>query len=173
MITPTGISHIAMVTADLDRFRAFYEGTVGVDTALVLGPGEEHGRHAIVFVGDVVLHVFEVDGYDPADQGFGHAMFERGRLDHLGFGVADEVALGELRDRLVAAGASRGEIRSSGPILSVGFVDPDGLEGEITCLDPRFDPAVLGAPAEIVDPGWYERARRAFGAVAPAAAVAR
>ena len=102
MIKPTGISHIAMVTADLDRYRDFYEGTIGLDTALVLGPGPDHGRHAIFFAGDSVLHVFEVDGYDPAAHGIGTTMFERGRLDHLGFTVADQAALAEVRDRLVA-----------------------------------------------------------------------
>ena len=165
MIKPSGVSHVAMVTADLDRYRDFYEDVVGLDTALVLGAASEHGRHAILFAGATVLHVFEVPGYDPAAHGIGSAMFERGRLDHLGFTVADEAALGEVRDRLVAAGASSGEIRVLGPTLSVRYEDPDGFEGEIDCFDPAFDPSAIGPDAEVVDPTWLDRAQRVLQSV--------
>ena len=40
MIKPSGVSHVAMVTADLDRYRDFYEDIVGLDTALVLGAAQ-------------------------------------------------------------------------------------------------------------------------------------
>jgi catechol 2,3-dioxygenase-like lactoylglutathione lyase family enzyme len=159
MIKPTGVSHVAMVTADLDRYRAFYENVVGLDTALVLGPSSDIGRHAIFFAGDTAFTVFEVVDYDPAAHGIGSAMFERGRLDHLGFAVPDEAALGEVRDRLVAAGASSGDIHPLGPTLSVRYQDPDGFEGEVNCLNPDFEPSAFGGD-EVVDPGWYERARR-------------
>ena len=111
-----------------------------------------------------MLHVFEVPGFDPAPQGFAPAMFERGRLDHIGFTVADEAALVALRDRLLAVGASSGSIRRLGPMLSVRFHDPDGLEGEINCLDPSYDPTTLRAEDEIVDPAWLERTRRVMTA---------
>ena len=107
-----------------------------------------------------MLHVFEVPGFDPTAHGFTPAMFERGRLDHLGFTVADEAALVALRDRLLAVGASSGSIRHLGPMLSVRFHDPDGLEGEINCLDPSYDPSSLRDEDEIVDPDWLERIRR-------------
>ena len=55
-----GISHVAVVTADLDGYRAFYEGTIGLETALLLAAGPGHGRQATVFAGDAMLHVFEV-----------------------------------------------------------------------------------------------------------------
>ena len=168
MIKPSGISHIAMVTADLDRYRDFYETTVGLDTALVLGAGSDHGRHAIFFAGETVLHVFEVDGYDPTAQGIGPAMFERGRLDHLGFTVADEEALRAVADRLVSVGASCGEIRPLGPTLSVRYEDPDGFEGEINCFNRAFKPSSFGDRDEVVDPIWLERAERALRAVSPA-----
>ena len=160
MIKPTGVSHIAMVTADLDRFRGFYEDAIGLDTALVLGPGDHHGRHAIVFAGETVLHVFEVTGYEPAQHGFGSAMFERGRLDHLGFTVANAGELASVRDRLVDAGASSGEIRPLGPVLSVRYRDPDGFEGEINCFDPDFDPAVLGRSDDVIDRHWHDRLKQ-------------
>ena len=91
-------------------------------------------------------------------------MFERGRLDHIGFAVADEAALIALRDRLLAVGASSGSIRHLGPMLSVRFHDPDGLEGEINCLDPSYDPSTLRDEDEIVDPAWLERTKRVLTA---------
>ena len=155
-----GVSHVAVVTADLDRFRAFYEDTIGLETTIVFGAGEGHAGQAVLAAGNVMLHVFEVSGFDPAAQGFSSGMFERGRLDHIGFTVADEAALVALRDRLLAVGASSGSIRHLGPMLSVRFHDPDGLEGEINCLDPSYDPSTLRDEDEIVDPDWLERTRR-------------
>lgn len=159
MIRPTGINHIATVTPDLDRFRTFYEEAIGLETLLVMGGCEKIGRHAIVLAGNVVLHVFEVEGYDPLARGMGMEMFERGRIDHLGFTFPDEDALHEVRDRLVAAGAARGEVEHHGPTLSVRFADPDGLELEVNCFNPYFDPTQVRPGDEVVDPGWHEKAR--------------
>ena len=90
---PCGVSHVAVVTGDLDGYRAFYEEVIGLETTLVLGAGRGHGRQAVLSAGEVMLHVFELPGYDPTINGFSPAMFERGRLDHLGFTVA---GVGEL-----------------------------------------------------------------------------
>lgn len=154
---PCGISHVAVVTGDLDGYRAFYEDVIGLETTLVFGAGPGHGRQAVLAAGEVMLQVFEVPGYDPAAGGLGTTMFERGRLDHLGFTVADVAALGTLRDRLVAVDASSGAIRRVGPMLSVRFHDPDDSEGEINCLDPTYDPSTLRDEDEIVNPLWFAR----------------
>ena len=154
---PCGISHVAVVTGDLDGYRAFYEDVIGLETTLVFGAGPGHGRQAVLAAGEVMLQVFEVPGYDPRAGGLGTTMFERGRLDHLGFTVADVAALGILRDRLVAVDASSGAIRRVGPMLSVRFHDPDDSEGEINCLDPTYDPATLRDEDDIVNPLWFAR----------------
>ena len=154
---PCGVSHVALLTGDLDSHRAFYENVIGLETTLVLGAGPGHGRLALVAVGEVMLHVFEVPGYDPAVHGFGSTMFERGRLDHFGFTVPDIAALAALRDRLVAADASSGDIRRVGPMLSVRFRDPDESEVEANCLDPAYDPSTLRDEDDVVDPMWFER----------------
>ena len=159
MSEQVGVSHVAVVTADLDRFRAFYEDTIGLETTIVFGAGPGHARQAVIAAANVMLHVFEIAGFDPAPQGFDPAMFERGRLDHIGFTVTDEAALIALRDRLLAVGASSGNIRHLGPMLSVRFHDPDGLEGEIHCLDPSYDPSTLRDEDEVVDGAWLERIR--------------
>ncbi len=164
MSKPCGINHVAVVTADLDGFRAFYENTIGLDTAIVQGAGPGHGRALVIFAGDVMLHVFEVAGYDPTVQRVASMMFERGRLDHFGFTVPDEAALTELRDRLLAVGASSGDIRPLGPLLSLRYHDPDGFEGEINCFNPHFDASAIRAQDEIIDPNWVERTKRALHA---------
>lgn len=138
---PCGLSHVAVVTADLDGFRAFYEDIIGLRTAMVFGAGPGQRRKAVVMAGDAMLHVFEVAGYDPATRGFSTAMFERGRLDHLGFTVPDRAALTAIRDRLLLVDATSGDIHRLGPMLSLRFVDPDGLESEINCFDTDFDPS--------------------------------
>ncbi len=162
-----GISHVAVVTADLEGFRAFYEDTIGLETTMVLGAGPGHARQAIVHAGDAMLHVFEVPGYDPEAYGLAPAIFERGRLDHLGFTVVDEAALRAMRDRLLAVGASSGDIRRLGPMLSVRFHDPEGFEGEVNCLDPSYDPAAVRVEDEIVDPRWFARLARVLHADFP------
>jgi len=160
MSRPTGVSHVAVVTGDLDGFRTFYEDTIGLETTMVLGGGAGRSRQAILTAGDTMLHVFEVPDYDPTHNGFSAAMFERGRLDHLGFTVGDVEALTSIRDRLMAADATSGDIHPLGPMLSLRFADPDGLEGEINCFNPDFDPSSVRDEDEIVDPDWLEHTKR-------------
>jgi hypothetical protein len=112
--------------------------------------------------GDAMLHVFEVANDQTTTQPAAAAMFERGRLDHLGFTVTDLVALRAIRDRLLAADASSGDIRSLGPMLSLRFVDPDGLEGEVNCYNPEFDPSTLRDEDEVIDPDWLVLTKRAL-----------
>lgn len=159
---PCGLSHVAVVTADLDGFRSFYEATMGLQTTIVFGAGPGHSRQAVLMAGDAMLHVFEVAGHDPSTRGFTDAMFERGRLDHVGFRVPDLAALAATRDRLLTVDASSGDLHRLGPMLSVRFVDPDGLQSEINCFDPDFDPSTLRAGDEIVDPEWLDRVKWAL-----------
>ncbi|MGD9531227.1 MAG: VOC family protein, partial [Pseudonocardia sp.] len=139
----------------------FYEGVIGLDTALVLGPGPGHGRQAVVFAGDVMLHVFEADRDVRAS---GVPMLGRGRVDHLGFTVRDEAELAAVRRRLLDAEASSGDVRALGWMLSLRYLDPDGFEGEINCFHPRFDPSALRDQDEVLDPRWLARVRRALRA---------
>lgn len=165
-VAPRTLSHVATMTADLDRYRAFYEGVLGLRTAIVLQfDREPYLRHAFLFVGEhTVLHVFEQPGYDPVAEGVGTDIGRRGRLDHFGLLVGDRVELEAVRDRLVAAGASDGTITPLGPMLSVHFRDPDGLEGEVNALDETFDPEAVTEEVvlEVPDPVWFDRLRAAM-----------
>lgn len=135
------VSHVAVNTADLARFRRFYEGLLGIPVGLVMRLDHPpYFRHATFHVNDsMVLHVFEVPGYDPVAAGIGTDIGERGRIDHFGLLVRDEAALRSLADRLRSAGATDGEIRPHGPTLSLHVTDPDGLQLEINCPNLGFD----------------------------------
>ena len=140
---PVAIGHVAVITPDLDRFRAFYEDVIGLRTAIVLRMTDPPGlRHAVLSVtATSIVHVFEQPGYDPAADGIGTGLGHRGRLDHLAFHMASYADLEAVRDRLVAVGASDGTVSSHGPVLSVFFRDPDGLEAEVTTVNADWDPA--------------------------------
>ncbi len=59
----------------------------------------------------------------------------RGAIDHYAMAVESEEELLAIRDRLVAVGASPGEVTQFGAGLrSVFFRDPDGAELEVAYL---------------------------------------
>jgi hypothetical protein len=88
-----------------------------------------------------VLNLFQLDGNTEADRQT--PMFARGRLDHLALWAASHEAFNTIRDRLVARGASDGTITDFGPILSVFFRDPDGLEGEVCFSNASTAPGTI------------------------------
>ena len=67
-------------------------------------------------------------------------MFGRGRIDHIGLHAADIDAFSEIRDRLIAAGASDRIVTEFGRKLSIFFRDPDQMEGEVLVANPDADP---------------------------------
>ena len=129
-----GFNHVAVLTADLDRFVAFYAEVFGA-TVQAQPVEEEDLRLTIVDVGPhSELNVFEMRGNDqPSRQ---TPMFGRGRLDHLALQAADLDAFVTIRDRLMERGASDGFVTDFGPILSLFFRDPDGLEAEVCVANP-------------------------------------
>lgn len=129
-----GVDHIATLTTDTDRLHRFYldvfDATVSLDQAA--GPGM---RFSVVDLGPHAhLNVFEIDGNTEASSD--RPMFQRGRIDHLGLHAASDAAFDEIRRRLMDRGATDGFVTDFGPALSVWFVDPDGLEGEV-CIENR------------------------------------
>jgi catechol 2,3-dioxygenase-like lactoylglutathione lyase family enzyme len=151
---PVSIGHVAVMTPDLDRFRAFYEDVIGLRTAIVLRMTEPPGlRHAVLSVTDTsIVHVFEQPGYDPAADGIGTELGRRGRIDHIAFHMASFADLEAVRDRLVAVGASDGTVTPHGPVLSVFFRDPDGLAGEVTTVNATWDPGLETAHELVEEP---------------------
>jgi catechol 2,3-dioxygenase-like lactoylglutathione lyase family enzyme len=90
------------------------------------------------------LNVFEIEGNTEADRQT--PMFGRGRIDHLALQAASLEDFEQLRDRLMARGAADGFVTDFGPILSVFFRDPDGLECELAVTNPAATPGVWHPP---------------------------
>lgn len=136
-----GINHIAVLTDDLDRFVDFYASVFGLET--VFSEDTPAFRHAILRTGpDSWLHPAQiVDG----EHGTGLPdMFRRGHLDHLALTADSDAAFDELRERLVARGASDGTVEDLGAFHAAWFVDPDGMRGELTVI---VDPELRGIHA--------------------------
>jgi catechol 2,3-dioxygenase-like lactoylglutathione lyase family enzyme len=93
--------------------------------------------------------VFEIGGNTEADRQT--PMFGRGRIDHLALQAESLDAFEVVRDRLVARGASDGFVTDFGPILSLFFRDPDGLECEVCVANPNARPGVLNPPGTKAD----------------------
>jgi catechol 2,3-dioxygenase-like lactoylglutathione lyase family enzyme len=140
----TGLNHAAILTADLDRLAAFY---VEVFDGEILETPAPPGTRAttVRLAGAAGLAILEVPG-NPHTSGAG-AMLARGHLDHIAFDAPSPQALETIRRRLVDRGASDGTVHDYGPMLSVHFVDPDGMESEACWLrDPTFADAHAPEP---------------------------
>ena len=144
-----GVNHVAILTKDTERLHEFYrevfDATVSRDLTeqpgvrlsfIDIGPGRE-------------LNVFQVD--DNAEAQRQTPMFGRGRIDHLGLQAHSKEAFDTIRERLIARGSTDGFVTNFGPILSLFFIDPDGLEGEVCVANPDVKPGEFhppGTPAE-------------------------
>jgi catechol 2,3-dioxygenase-like lactoylglutathione lyase family enzyme len=130
-----GVNHVAILTADMDRFIRFYQEAFD---ARVLSDdpkhmGREGERMVIMSIGGPSdFNVFQVPGNTEAS--VQTPMFGRGRLDHFGLNASSREALEEVRQRLMRLGASDGTITDFGKQLSVFFRDPDGLEAEVVWI---------------------------------------
>jgi catechol 2,3-dioxygenase-like lactoylglutathione lyase family enzyme len=139
-----GVNHVALLTNDADRLQAFYreifDATVSRDDEI-----QPDMRLSFIAIGpDTELNVFQVDGNAEAQRQT--PMFGRGRIDHLGLQAASLDAFAEIRRRLINSAASDGFVTDFGPVLSVFFRDPDGLEGEVCVANPDAQPGVFNPP---------------------------
>jgi catechol 2,3-dioxygenase-like lactoylglutathione lyase family enzyme len=142
-----GLNHVAVITNDADRLQQFYRD---VFEAEIVRDGSEFPngsgpRLTIIKIGDFAeLNVFEIDGNTEADRQV--PMFGRGRLDHLALQAASFEAFEEARRRLMDQGAADDFVTDFGPMLSVFFRDPDGLECELCVENPDAQPGVSNPP---------------------------
>jgi catechol 2,3-dioxygenase-like lactoylglutathione lyase family enzyme len=142
-----GLNHVAVITNDTARLVAFYEA---VFEAEVLREGPEFPDGAgptltIIKIGDwAELNVFQIPGNTQADRQT--PMFERGRLDHLALQAASLEDFEAIRERLMARGAADDFVTDFGPMLSLFFRDPDGLECEVCVENPDLVPGVHHPP---------------------------
>jgi catechol 2,3-dioxygenase-like lactoylglutathione lyase family enzyme len=139
-----GVNHVAILTKDTDALHAFYrevfDATIGQD-----GPGPPGARLSFVNIGPhTELNVFEVDDNTEADRQT--PMFGRGRIDHMGLQATSLETFETIRDRLIERGATDGFVTDFGPILSLFFVGPDGLEGEVCVANPDASTGLVNPP---------------------------
>ena len=139
-----GIDHVAIITNDTKRLCDWYGEIFG---AVVEGESGEHDPVKLTFlrVGPhTEFNIFEVAGNDEATRQT--PMFGRGRIDHLGLRASSLENFEVIRDRLMACGAADDFVTDFGPILSLFFRDPDGLEGEVCVTNPDAKPGVSNPP---------------------------
>ena len=138
-----GFNHVAVLTGDTDRFVAFYRDVFGATAdTLQDQPGF---RMTVVHVGpSAELNVFQKEGSSEHERQV--PMFGRGRLDHLALQAASVDDFVTIRERLMERGASDGFVTDFGPILSLFFRDPDGLEAEVCVANPDAVPGVHNPP---------------------------
>lgn len=139
-----GVNHVAVITGDTERLSLLYAEVFDTPPARVIEqqPGF---RLLLIDIGDGrELNVFEIEGNGEANRQT--PMFGRGRLDHIGLQAASLDAFDEIRRRLMARGAADDFVTDFGPVLSLFFVDPDGLEGEVLVANPDAAPGVFNPP---------------------------
>ncbi len=139
-----GVNHVAVLTKDTERLSRFYTEIFDAPPARTI-EDQPGFRLSMIDIGEGrELNVFEIDDNDQADHQA--PMFDRGRLDHVGLQAASLDAFEEIRRRLMACGAADDFVTDFGPVLSVFFVDPDGLEGEVLVANPDAEPSVYNPP---------------------------
>jgi catechol 2,3-dioxygenase-like lactoylglutathione lyase family enzyme len=139
-----GVNHVAILTGDTRRFVDFYRDVFGAEVLGEQRMGDE-GVLTFVRIGDMSeINLFEVNGNTEAERQT--PMFGRGRIDHLGLQADSLDAFEEIRRRLMDRGAADEFVTDFGPVLSVFFTDPDGLEGEVCVANPDGKPGVFNPP---------------------------
>jgi catechol 2,3-dioxygenase-like lactoylglutathione lyase family enzyme len=142
-----GINHVAVLTNDTDRLHAFYRDVFDAEVFAdeTISEGDQPGRLSFVTVGPYTqLNVFQLPGNTEA--GHQTPMFGRGRIDHMGLQAASQEAFDEIRQRLIARGSTDGFVTDFGVAISLFFIDPDGLEGEVLLDKPGTGPADMKPP---------------------------
>ena len=126
-----GVNHIAWISKDAERLKAFYARVFDADVGPTRAHGDKPGETmTVIRIGPhTELNIVTIEGNtEPQRQ---TPMWGRGRIDHFGLQAASPDAFDTIRTRLMNEGASDGTINDFGSAHSVFFRDPDGLEGEV------------------------------------------
>lgn len=143
----TGINHLAMVTGDMEETIRFWRDLLGM--RLVAGLGSNNYRHYFFEISDRdMIAFFEWPAAEKIPER-DHGVPVQGPVafDHIAFGVEDDEALWELKDRLEAAGFWVSEVIDHGFIHSIYTFDPNNIPIEfsspVTGVDVRRRPKML------------------------------
>ena len=148
-----GVSHLALVTPDMDETVRFYAGVLGMPLVMTLMAGPMRHYFFEMSPGNTVAF-FEIPGAETFQKGAGVPVDIPVQLDHLSFNVADEDALGLLQQRLKAAGTEVTEIVDHRQLKSVYFTDNNGiaLEASYWVIDPTGRPMDVNDDRTFTDP---------------------
>ncbi|SNR86236.1 Catechol 2,3-dioxygenase [Humidesulfovibrio mexicanus] len=135
----TGINHLAMATGDMDATIRYWRDLLGM--RLVAGLGHPGSRHYFFEISaQDMIAFFEWPGVEPGpDKDHGAPVRGPFTFDHISFGLEDENALWELRDRLDAAGFWVSEVVDHGFIRSLYSFDPNNIAVEFSVPAPGVD----------------------------------
>jgi catechol 2,3-dioxygenase-like lactoylglutathione lyase family enzyme len=135
----TGINHLAMVTADMDRTVHFWRDLLGM--RLVVGLGHPGYRHYFFEITDNdMIAFFEWPNVEPiAEKDHGAPVRGPAAFDHLSFGVESLEELGRLKDLLEANDFWASEFIDHGFIISLYSFDPNNIPIEFSYAVPEYD----------------------------------
>jgi catechol 2,3-dioxygenase-like lactoylglutathione lyase family enzyme len=141
----SGFNHVATLTSDTERLHAFYRDVFDAEVLHREEGAEGSLQLTIIQIGPTAeLNVFEIKGNTEAERQT--PMFGRGRIDHMALQASSLENFEELRRRLMDRGAADDFVTDFGPILSLFWTDPDGLECELTVINPDAEPGVFHPP---------------------------
>lgn len=104
MVTYTGMSHVHLRVADVERSASFYEAGLGMERVMTNHEGRTivlstPGSNDLLTLSDGDADDLDVVSREPR-------VGENGGIDHFGFRLADQRDLGAALEQLVAAGAT-------------------------------------------------------------------
>jgi catechol 2,3-dioxygenase-like lactoylglutathione lyase family enzyme len=131
----TGFDHVSTSSGDVDRLTEFYRSIFGIEPLPGFPRVGADGRKIVLIplASGTTLQATEVALADAPDilSPPGAIFYGTARFDHASFRATDAAAFDELLARLVAAGASTGDVREFGTQRFFAFRDPDGYLAEV------------------------------------------
>jgi catechol 2,3-dioxygenase-like lactoylglutathione lyase family enzyme len=160
MIKPTGIHHIAIMTADMKAQLEFFSDVLGCQLVAIFDMhGVPGGFHAFLHLDDhCSFSLVQLPGVQdiPAEIGKTHAgsgsgVSAAGTMQHLAFKADSREALLAMRDRIRTKGVNVFGPINHGMCQSIYFAGPENLALEVAWSDAAI------APQRWIDPAVLEK----------------
>ena len=140
----SGINHVAVLTQDTERFHAFYGEVFGA-TVFAEETVSEGRRQAACRSCHAPARSSTCRAPGPARTTL-RCSASPGRSTTSASRPSAQEAFDEIRRRLIERGATDGFVTDFGVAISLFFIDPDGLEGEVVLDTPGTGPADMKPP---------------------------
>jgi catechol 2,3-dioxygenase-like lactoylglutathione lyase family enzyme len=135
-----GLSHLALVTDDMDKTVRFYRDVLGMPLVVTTQTHGEHAsRHYFFSIGNGCIAFFEwPDAELPPRKDSGVPGTGR-QFDHVSIAVGSDADLEALRERLAGVGADVSEVVDHSVARSVYVTDPNGISLEFSVVVRDLD----------------------------------